>query len=179
MDSAGSAFVLQTVYGRISPAQRDEVCALWIEERALPPAEAERRAAEVLFLIRDAVSGDLAGVSTIYRERLPPGTDRYWFLRMFVRRESRGLSGLVSLPPRVLEAAFAHLAEPPRTDPDCRGVAVVAENAKLRSPLVLEHWLLDLPGWRLTGHDAGGRPIIRRDFDPLPAAGVMPAAERP
>lgn len=179
MDSVGSAFVLQTVWGRISPAQRAELRAMWIDERALPPAEAERRAAEALFLIRDAISGDLAGVSTIYRDRLPPGTDRYWFLRMFVRRAHRGLSGLVHLPPRVLEAAFTHLAEPPRIDPECLGVAVVAENTKLRSPLVLERWLLGLPGWRATGRDAAGRPIIRRDFDPLPAAGATPAAERP
>lgn len=170
MDSTGSVFLLQPVWGRISPAERAELCALWIDERVLPPAEAERRAAEVLFLIRDAVSGDLAGVSTIYPGRLRAGTGRYWFLRMFVRRSFRGLSAMVHLPPRVLKAAFAHLAEPPRIDPGCLGVAVVAENPKLRSPVVLERWLLDLPGWRSTGHDAAGRPIIRRDFDPLPSA---------
>ena len=171
MYDASSTFRLQTVLDGVTAAEADEVRRLWLDASVVPPAEAERRIAELLFLIRDAATGELVGVSTAYPAALPPGDTRYWFLRMFVRESHHGEVGL---PPLVLTSAVTELAgrRPRGPVPDCRGVAVVPQNPKLRTPHMLVRWFRHLPGWRVAGHDPAGLPIICFDFPVGESAGA-------
>jgi hypothetical protein len=57
---------------------------MWVGEKVLAPAEAERRAGEVRFPIR-APDGTLAGVNTVYVEGFQRVDNPYPFMRMFIR----------------------------------------------------------------------------------------------
>jgi hypothetical protein len=173
MYDASRTFRLQTVLDGVTAAEADEVRRLWLDAGVLQQSEAERRIAELLFLIRDAATDELVGVSTAYPAALPPGDARYWFLRMFVRKSHRGEAGL---PLLVFRSAVTQLAgrrlHAFGPAPDCRGVAVVPQNPKLRTPRVLAWWFRQLPGWRVAGHDPAGLPIICFDFPAVESAGA-------
>jgi hypothetical protein len=175
MYDASRTFRLQTVLDGVTAAEADEVRRLWLDEGVLQQSDAERRIAELLFLIRDAATGELVGVSTAYPAALPPGDTPYWFLRMFVRASHRGEVGL---PPLVLTSAVTqlvgrqHHARGPAWT--CRGVAVVLENPKLRTRHMLARWFRQLPGWRVAGHDPAELPIICFDFPAVESAGAEP-----
>ena len=162
--------VLHMVLGLVTPAQAAEVRRLWLTECGLAPAEAERRLAELLFLIRRPATGELMGVSTAYPDLLPGGDARYWFFRMFIREPCRGEVGLPAL---VLRSAFRELASQQGVKETCRGLAAVVENPKFRGPRMLAIARRAIPGSRLGGHDRFGTPILCWDF---PDSAVCPPA---
>lgn len=160
-------FRISPVIGRITPAEAAEVAAMWVGEGVLARSEADRRAAEVLFLIRDRTSGTLAGVCTVYPAPLGGKGDTYWHFRMFMRPEFRGASGL---PRFLLLASYAHLAHVvPSGHGSLRGVAVVAENPAFRRHRFREHFAKQNPPWRWLGANPRGHDIFYCDFPSLGA----------
>lgn len=159
-------FVLHPVLLRITAAESDEVRDMWIAEGVLSSSEATRRTREVLFLVREEVSGGLAGVCTVYPAPLGKTGRIYWHFRMFLRPAFRGSPGL-GLPRVVLLASYRHLREfPPPLAPDAQGVAIVAENPFLRTSRVRKFFASQQPPWAFFGFDARGSDIFYCDFNP-------------
>ena len=158
-------FSLHPVLNRITAAEAAEVRDMWVAEGVLPAAEATRRTHEVLFLIREASSGSLAGVCTVYQAPLGETGHIYWHFRMFLRPAFRGSPGL-GLPKFILLASYRYLRESsPSFAPQARGVVIVAENPFLRTPWVRKSFALLQPPWKIFGSDAIGNDIFYCDFD--------------
>lgn len=156
---------LHPVLTCITADEAAEVRDMWIAEAVLPAAEATRRTREVLFLIREASSGALAGVCTVYQAPLGETGRTYWHFRMFLRPTFRGSSGL-SLPKFVLLASYRYLRESsPSFAPETRGVVFVAENPFLRTPRFQKSFTRLQPPWKCFGFDASGNDIFYCDFD--------------
>jgi hypothetical protein len=158
-------FTLHPVLTRITAAEAAEVRDMWVAEGVLPAAEATRRTREVLFLIREASSGTLAGVCTVYQAPLGETGRTYWHFRMFLRPAFRGSAGL-GLPKFVLLASYRLLRESsPPFAPGTRGVVIVAENPVLRIPRVQKFFARQQPPWTFFGFDVRGNDIFYCDFD--------------
>lgn len=156
-------FALHAVLAGITAAEAAEVRDMWIAAGVLTAAEAARRTGEVLFLIREANSGVLAGVCTVYPAPLGETGRLYWHFRMFLQPAFRGSPGLARF---VLSASLRHLQEsPPPAARDARGVAFVAENPAFRSPRTRTFFARLQPPWTCCGTDARGNNIFYRDFD--------------
>ena len=156
-------FSLHPVLASLTAGEADEVRDMWVAARVLPAAEAARRTSEVLFLIREASAGELAGVCTVYPAPLGETGRTYWHFRMFLRPDFRGCPGL---PRFVLLASHRHLQEsPPPSAHGARGIAVVAENPAFRTPRTRIFFARQQPPWTRFGTDARGNDIFYRDFD--------------
>jgi hypothetical protein len=162
---------LESVLGGVSAAAAAEVRQMWLSEGVLTPDEADRRIPQILFLIRDEATLELGGVCTVSPGLLPPDNARYWFLRMFIRSARRGEIRVSRL---VLESAVTVLATQREPGSNCRGIALVVQNPKLRAGRVLARVLQSLPGWTLRGHDGAGSAIICREFSSWSSGGETP-----
>ena len=163
-------YTIDEVYGRMPPSVRDEVLGMWMAERVLAPAEAQRRVAEVVVIAR-AADGEIAGIATAYVAPLA-GTERpYWHYRTFVRPAHRAVWAIA---PRMFDIAVAALrAQDVPQKP--LGLALVVENRELMRPAMREE--IARAGLTLLGADAAGRDIWSMHFDgSVPDA---PAALRP
>lgn len=158
-------FALHPVIARITTAEAAEVREMWVAEGVLPVAEATRRTSEVLFLVREASSGILAGVCTVYQEPLGETGRIYWHFRMFLRPAFRGSPGL-GLPKFVLLASYRYLRKfSPPFATEAHGVVIVAENPCLRTPRLQKSMGRLQPRWNFFGFDASGNNIFYCDFD--------------
>ncbi|MEO8485963.1 MAG: hypothetical protein ABI585_06440 [Betaproteobacteria bacterium] len=154
----------EPVYGRVAPALRQEIVALWLAAGVLPEDEARRRVDEVVIAIRNP-AGELAGVNTAYVRGVTGGSGSWYFYRTFVRPEDRGVPGVVSGALRVaIETlrAYPHPEHP-------RGVVAVIENPKLANRGPMRR--MDRLGLHRIGQDAAGRDVWCIKFD-----GTVPVA---
>jgi hypothetical protein len=151
---------IANVFGAIDEPTRREIADLWVGEGVVNAEEAYRRAAEVLFVIRDR-DDRLVGVNTVYVQGfLRPG-NRYYFMRMFVRpadRRSFGLPAFVSR--KTFEFLRAH--RPPEQQ-ETRGLIIVTENRKFWSRNA--HRILAGVGWHFHGRGPKGNHIFYQNFD--------------
>jgi hypothetical protein len=165
-------YAIEETYGRIAPRVRDEIVGMWMAERVLAPAEAQRRVAEVVAIAR-AADGEIAGVATAYVAPLA-GTDRrYWHYRTFVRPTHRAVWAIA---PRMFDTALAALRAHDHPDRPL-GVAAVVENRELMRPAMREE--IARAGLTLLGTDAAGRDVWCLHFDgsaPPPAPGLRAPA---
>ncbi|MBJ7327234.1 MAG: hypothetical protein JHC52_07805 [Chthoniobacterales bacterium] len=162
MELAFGTFMLRPVMGCITEEESNEVRDMWVGERVLAEAEAARRTREVLFLIRESQSGELAGVCTVYPGPLGKTGRTYWHYRMFMRKKFRGVLGL---PHFVLFTTRSYLEEhPPAGSEGICGVLIVAENPAFRRHYFREHFAKQKPPWILFGTNPRGRDIFYRDF---------------
>jgi GNAT superfamily N-acetyltransferase len=119
----------------------DAVIALWERERAMPEAEARRRAHEVVLVAR-AGSGDLAGVSSAFLKRQAQLRMDLWHGRVFVAAAHRrgDLASLLILRLKeLLRDAFV-------TGRETRAAGMCFE---VENPILKGH--LDLAVWRRSG----------------------------
>jgi hypothetical protein len=161
---------LDEVLGRVTPSVRDEVVGMWLAERVLPPAEATRRASEVVVVAR-AADGEIAGVSTAYVASFEGASSRYWFYRMFVRPSHRGVWAIV---PRMFDLALAALRAHDHPERPL-GIAALVENRELMRPATREE--IARAGLHRLGADAAGRDVWCLHFDgsvPSAPAGLRP-----
>ena len=166
-----AGYRVDEVLGRVPPAVRDEVVGMWIAERVVAPAEAQRRVAEVVAIAR-AADGEIAGIATAYVAPLA-GTERsYWHYRTFVRPAHRSVWAIA---PRMFDAAVTALRAH-AVDPAPLGVALVVENPDLMRPAMREE--IAKAGLHLLGADAAGRDVWCLHFDgsvPDKPPGLRPA----
>lgn len=149
-------YAIGAVFGEVSPALAEEIAAFWLAHGALPdPAEARRRAHEVVCLARDA-AGTIAAVNSVYVAPFNPPGAPYYFYRMFVRPSAR-VPGLAS---RMVQCAVAVLRA--RAAPGVAGVVLITENPKLM--LRAGQRKLTRLGWSYVGRGPLGRDAWRIDF---------------
>ena len=164
IDVEVAGFRLVEVLGRMTPEVRGEIVGMWTGEGVLAPAEAQRRAAEVVLAVR-AADGTVAGVNTAYVQKAPGTALEYWFYRMFLRPAHRGNWAL----PR---AMFVHAIEVLRRHPHPsrpRGLVAIIENPRLMRKAAAAT-IGELGATRI-GRDAQGRDVWCVNFD-----GTVPVA---
>ena len=155
MEQEFRGYRLQAVCGRPDEAVRREIVAMWVGEKVLSPAEAQRRAGEVLFAIR-APDGTLAGVNTVYVQGFQRADNPYHFMRMFMHPAHRGVFGL---PRFVARKSFELLRE----QSGSKGLMIVAENRKLWTERARK--ALVGMGWTYFGTGPKGNHIFFQGFD--------------
>ena len=159
MSTQPNDYSISSVYSLVSEELRREVAAFWLGNGAIPnPDEARRRADELVCMARNG-AGEIVGVNTAYVASLRTAADRYYFYRMFIRPQDRHLHLVKAL----MRAAVEVLRARCHAEPGIRGVALVAENPKLRRAGVRR--LLTHDGWRREGTDPRGLDIWMVEFD--------------
>lgn len=156
---------LENVHLHTTSEQRSEVVRFWLDEKALSnTAEAERRAHELVFLIRrNDVCGTLVGVSSAGLMRARNGR-RYWTYRMYLRKQDR----IPYLSLAVTDATCAHLKERASREGDADGMLIVTENPKLMRRGA--RTLFQRRGCRHVGRTPRGLDLWLMDFTPPPTA---------
>jgi hypothetical protein len=160
---------LTGVYGRLTSGERQAIVRMWIDAGVLPPAEAQRRVAEVVVTAQDP-GGSLAGVNTVYVAETPGAAGPYYFYRTYIRPAHRGVRGV---PTAMLELALAVLRGHSHA-PAPLGVVIVAENPKLMRESAMRR--LRALGFTLLGRDARGCDVWCLRFDgstPVAPPGVV------
>jgi Predicted metal-binding protein related to the C-terminal domain of SecA len=119
-------YKLYNVYQKTTPDLRREIVAFWQRNKAIPDLrEAERRAHEVVYLIRNPAEV-IVGVSSVYTARAGNPPASYYFYRMFIQPGDRiyGMMRLVTIRTRDFLRD-----EVPKPEP--RGLVIITENPKL------------------------------------------------
>ena len=152
-----------------------DVVRMWVDARVLAPAEAQRRVAELVVVVR-APDGAVAGVNTAYVADVPGDRGAFYFYRTFLLPAHRGVAGL---PTRMLRLALAELRahRHPRAP---LGVVIITENPKLMRRAARAR--LESLGLHLLGRDARDCDVWCLRFDgtvPEPPPGIRPVPPAP
>lgn len=151
----------------MTPQLRGELVQFWLDEGALPDANAAwARTNEAVCIARDPTEA-IASVNTVYLAPLQSPENLHYFYRMFTRPRDR----MLELTTAMVRACREFLEASPLRDPRARGVAIVAENPKLQTPA--GRHLLSGRGWTLVGKTASGFDVWRKPF-PEPSPGTGP-----
>jgi len=151
---------LRRVHGRLDLPTAQAIIGLWLSQRVLSAAEAERRVHEVVYAAFNP-AGELVGVNTVYLANRPDDGRRYWFYRTFLRPDARGAP---ALPRSMLALTIDYLrAEARRSAAAPAGLMIVTENPKLmqRAARAVLHGL----GLQPLGKDPRGRDVWCLLFD--------------
>ncbi len=131
-------YAVEVVWQSKNEALLAEVVTFWLEQAALTSKEeAEKRAPQVACVVR-AVSGKLAGVSTVYQQRhLRFGVEFHYF-RCFVAKEHRG----ANLSPLLLYEVSVHLESRFKQghDPQVIGVFMEIQNDQVQRNMNQAVW---------------------------------------
>jgi hypothetical protein len=149
---------IDAAFGQMTPQLRGELVQFWLDEGALPDANAAwARTDEVVCIARDPNEA-IASVNTVYLAPLQGPDDLHYFLRMYTRPRDR----LLELALGMVRACRTFLEASPLRDARARGVVIIAENPKLRTQA--GHRLFKGNGWNLLGKDARGLDVWKKGF---------------
>lgn len=151
---------LELVFQRLAPALRNEIIRFWVADGVLEPEEMQRRVVQVVYIARNS-KGEIAAVCTAYLGDFARPENRYWFLRMYVRRADRG--AVWGLHRFLLQCTFAYLKHHPVHSTEARGTMLVTINEKLWRPAI--HRGLKRMGWSYHGKGPRGNEIWFWHFD--------------
>lgn len=158
-DCRFNEFSLAWTYQAHGPAMRERIVRFWHEQGAIvDPAEAWRRSFEVGCIVFDR-HGEIAGVTSIYMDKLAASGPGFWMFRMFIRPDSRYLGlGCLMLNTTAsrLQAQFGHEQGSPA------GVCAVIENPKLLTRGGMR--VMQRLGLRHIGQDHLDRAVWLRQF---------------
>lgn len=149
---------LEKVYRAASDTQKAEAVAFWLRQGAITnPDEAQRRTAELVYLVRCA-SGALAGMSTA---ALHAGADgrTYYAYRMFLRSADR-VPYLMRAVTNSTRDLLRSLEQPA---PRPAGMLIVTENRKLMRPGIRRYFLRH--GYCYRGRTPRGLDVWLAAFD--------------
>ncbi len=157
------------VYENIDQNLQQEIIRMWVDNNVLNQTEAARRVAEVFFIIRDP-AGQLLGVSTAYTGDFLEEGNSYWFLRIFIRPDARGVFNLAVFVIRKTVDALRHQEV---KDSRPNGVIIIMENQKLWRKGM--HRVLRQNGGTFWGKGPKGNEIWYEKFDgtKIPAKGSV------
>ncbi len=154
---------LESVYLDTTAGQRAEISEFWLREHAIAdPREAERRAGEVVLMVRRDGSGELAGVSTVALRRLRDGRLVYAY-RMFLREQDR----VPHLMRAVTDASRDFLRTFPPPQAPTVGMLIVAESRKLMRPGLRRPF--QRHGYRYLCQNRRGQDLWLAEFGDSPA----------
>ena len=150
---------IAVMHQRVGDALRAELVAFWTQHGAIPdPAEARRRADEVVCIARNG-GGEIVAVNTAYVADFRAPGQSYYFYRQFARPQDRVLGLGVAL----LREAVAALRAQHRPGDPVKGMIMVAENPKLARKS--GHRLLGRLGWTYAGKGPRGFDLWQIDFN--------------
>ncbi|NQW99906.1 hypothetical protein HQ447_04550 [bacterium] len=156
---------LELIAGQCTEERSSQIVALWVGEGVLSEVQASRRVKEVIYAIVDS-EDKVHGVTTAYAGQLHGLPDTVWFLRMFIRKESRKVPGIATksaIQWAILEETFQFLErDPSQGSLRPQGAVLVTENAKFWS----DRWQRALAdrGWKPRGSNTSGHRIHLRTF---------------
>jgi hypothetical protein len=152
-------FSLLWAYQGSTPEMRERIVHFWREHGAVTdPGEAWRRTFEVGCITVDR-QNEIAGVTSIYIDKLTAAGPTLWMYRMFIRPNSRFLGLACSMfdtTARELQTQFG----PEKGSPV--GLCAVIENSKLLTRGGIRH--MQRQGLRYIGPDYQDRQIWVRYF---------------
>jgi hypothetical protein len=152
------AYRIEPVLGRMTAALQSELVQFWLGEGALPDRETARaRTGQVVCIARDA-GGGIVSVSSVYLATLQGADDLHYFYRMFTRRQDR----LWQLSAGMLRACVDIAMQTPLRDKRARGIVIIAENPKLRTPAGRR--VLAGMGWTHLGQTAQALDVWKMPF---------------
>jgi hypothetical protein len=160
------------VWGQVAPELADELCAFWIEHKAIAnPAAARARAAQAVCVARDG-QGGLAGVATAEIKVLPRLRQPLYYYRQFFARALRGQRQELPFYLEAKRILREHNASLPR--PESLGLLLELQNAKIASAYRHAHE----PGFEATfiGYSPRGQQLRVSYFE---GAVLLPPAVLP
>lgn len=160
-------YQLEWVGGQPSDKQAAEILDLWAG--VIDPPEAKRRLNEVMLCLRNQ-QGQLIGVTTAYTAPFVKPGQIYWYMRMYISPNERGVFGLARQAGSLTYAALAEQQANP-----AEGVMLVTENPKLWRPAIGKAF--QEKGWRLLGRGPRGNLLWYQRFDNEAISPVPPGFE--
>ena len=147
-------YVIDFVYQNINESLSNEIINLWVENKAIPLEEAQRRTKEVACIGRND-QGQLVGVSSVYLQEFPNYGGVYYIYRQFTRLNDRR----IILSQRLLRKTLTSLGV---FQPKLKGVILVTENAKLLRRSGFR--IFERSGMQHIGKNELGQDIWKIDF---------------
>lgn len=121
---------LRNVHGAIGPREQQACVELWLRNGVITsPKAAWERSRQVCYLMHERDTGRLAGVNTLYRDRLTADGPDYLLHRMFIQPEYRDSRLMITATAATLCYAGTRLK-----DSGVPGVMDIQENPKLGRP---------------------------------------------
>ncbi|MDD2365609.1 MAG: hypothetical protein PHN84_05540 [Desulfuromonadaceae bacterium] len=154
MDIEYKDYRLKSVYKNINSQLKDEIVDFWVKNGAVSSADAERRVAEVVYSIRNS-SGSLTGLSTACLQKFMDQEQPFYFMRMFIRQEDRGVHGLYRLVSRRTREFLKYFDL--QFSVGGRGTIIVLENPKFLRKGNFK--MLARNGWKYYGQGPRGNHI--------------------
>lgn len=146
------------VFEGIGDEDKAGVIDFWKRTHALPPDEsADRRAEEVVIIVREFVTGMVVAVNSVFQAKLNPEGEDYYVYRIFIDPAHRvhDLIGFMT--------GFAYEELNQRYRPGSPiGLCFFTDNQKLQRPGVIGR--LQRSGWEQLGKDHFGRGLWHKLF---------------
>lgn len=149
-------FQLLNVFRKITPEQQKECVDMWLQSGVIESEQqAWQRSEQVCYMFIDKVSGQLAGVNTLYIDVM--NGKKWFFNRMFIRPAFRKTRLMILGTSLMLVFSKLHLS-----DEGVAGVVNVNENNKLHQKSL--HKVFTRLGYQFS-HEVDNKEIWIFDFD--------------
>jgi hypothetical protein len=150
--------VLGNVFNNVSAKVKAEIVAMWKSGDALmDDRKIEERLAQVVYVIRDSDSGQLAGVSTAEKKKVQALNNNYFYeFRCFIAQSYRS----AGLDVKLSKETFGFLEALSKTDTDKPiGIFSILENEKLKQEPVWRRAVWPEIEMYFVGYTSAGNPI--------------------
>lgn len=151
-------FVLENLFQNVTQTARQEITNLWRSENVLnDDKQLEARLSQVVFVVRDSVSGILVGVSTSEKRRVPALNNHYFYeFRCFIGSANR----VAGLDVKLSKETFDFLESISQTDEHKPiGIFSILENEKLKQEPVWRRAVWPEIEMYFVGYTNSGNPI--------------------
>ncbi len=148
----------ENLFGKVSPAVRDELKRFWKDEGALPDnQDVESRLNQVVYVIREGSTSGIVGVSTSEKKRVTALNNHYFYeFRCFIGEKNR----VAGLDVKLSKLTFSFLEEISRGDADKPiGIFSVLENESLKKHPMWRRAVWPEIEMYFVGYTQSGHPI--------------------
>ena len=150
--------VFENHFQRVAQTTGQEIARLWRSENVLTDdRQIEQRLTQVVFVLKDSVSGAVVGVSTSEKKRIPALNNHYFYeFRCFIATANR----VAGLDVRFSKETFDFLETVSKEDVDKPiGIFSILENEKLRQEPVWRRAVWPEIDMFFVGYTPSGNPI--------------------
>jgi len=151
-------YSIRVVHGAVNPDLSNEIADFWLMNQAITdPHEAARRVDDVICVARNTAD-EIVGINSIYVSALNQPSQRYYFYRIFLRKQDRVLGLAARMRCMCVDYLRVH-----SVGSDISGVAMVTENPKLMKNAAQR--MLARAGWQHVGRGPLGRDVWKIEFN--------------
>ena len=150
--------VFENHFQRVAQTTGQEIARLWRSENVLTDdRQIEQRLTQVVFVLKDSVSGAVVGVSTSEKKRIPALNNHYFYeFRCFIATANR----VAGLDVKLSKETFDFLETVSKEDVDKPiGIFSILENEKLRQEPVWRRAVWPEIDMFFVGYTPSGNPI--------------------